>query len=328
MFSFSLYRFSFLDFLRHSFSSLYDQATAKGLDFKVELAGSLPLFIVSDPTRLRQIIINLVGNAIKFTEKGQIQITVRVSQKPKRGDTPALEFLVTDTGPGIPVEHQNLIFEPFTQADTTMTRIYGGTGLGLNLSRKIARALGGEAELVMSQTGQGSTFKFFIQPKEASEYCSPKERSEFHLDAQGETHYDGYHEMLKNTKTLVVEDVLEIQVLMKDILEMFGAEVATVSTGQKAIDLVTSTKEQFDFIFMDIHMPEMNGYDTTRALRELGFQSTIIAVTARAMKEDKQRCFDAGCDDFISKPFEFSDILRAVKPYALKKAPSPSDGLQ
>jgi len=295
--------------LLHSVASLTGaKAEEKGLDFSVLPTGQgLPARIVTDPTRLRQCLINLVGNALKFTEQGHIHL--RVSLRPINDQT-FICFAVEDTGIGIGPDQQRAIFESFTQADGSATRKYGGTGLGLTITSQLAELLGGELT-VTSEVGQGSIFTLMIPAglditKEQSlDMDSLAEQSNQNSDSLVQPRFSGH--------VLIAEDVDTNQKVIKRVLEKKGVTVTIVENGREAVTAVLA--QSFDLILMDIQMPVMNGYEATRTLRDKEITIPIVALTAHAMKGDDQKCLDAGCDDYLSKPVDNSKLLHILGKY-------------
>jgi PAS domain S-box-containing protein len=290
-------------------SMLRPQAERKKLKFEVSCSHRLPKRIRTDPTRLRQCLINLASNGIKFTDTGHVHIDCLLE---RIGDNvPAIRFDVEDTGIGIKPEDCERIFESFTQADGSTARKYGGTGLGLAITRQLARLLGGSLT-VTSEEGKGSTFSLVIPTG---------------LDSTGPVDSntdDTIEPIRRNKKTalpkycghvLVAEDVETNQVLAKALLKQMGLDVTIAADGVEAVQKARS--RNFDLIFMDIQMPEMDGYQATRAIREQGIKAPIIALTAHAIKGDEQRCIEAGCDDYLSKPIDRWRLIEKVQKYLL-----------
>lgn len=287
--------------LKDIFASVSNLITAKanekGLEFKI-IGRNLPDEIITDPSRLKQCLINLAGNAVKFTHSGYVHITAEPAELNERK---YLRFDIEDTGIGISPDKQKIIFEPFRQADGSNTRQYGGTGLGLTITKQLAELLGGKIS-VKSTEGKGSVFTLLIPLVECD---SPAADTVKNLPSQtNET-------TKQNTSTfkgraLVAEDAKTNQIFIRQLLEKLGLTVTMVEDGAAAVR--AAVKDQFDIIFMDMLMPLMNGYDATANIRELGVNTPIIAVTANAMKGDDQKCLEAGCNDYISKPFRQSDL--------------------
>ena len=285
-------------------SLLRVRAAEKGLALDYRWDGLIPETIQTDPYRLKQMLMNLIGNALKFTEQGSVLIVGRLDRTPRN---PQLVIEVRDTGIGIAKEKLEEIFEPFVQADNSVTRNYGGTGLGLAICRNIAAALGGYLT-VTSKVGRGSTFTLRIatgdlQGVEMLEQ-SPQTAGADVIEAKaGEWN-------LKGRRVLVVDDGVTNRKLIRLLLERAGAKVRDAENGQAAVDMAKQLA--FDAILMDMQMPVMDGYSATRALRNDGFTRPIIALTAHAMKGDREKCEQAGCSGYVSKPINVEELMRTV----------------
>jgi PAS domain S-box-containing protein len=288
------------DFLSEAAAVLCLKADEKALEFVVEAEGPVPRTIETDPVRLKQIIFNIVGNAIKFTSKGRITLTVRALNQ-MRG-APHLAFDVSDTGPGIAPENVKNLFEPFVQVDSSLTRQHGGTGLGLALSRRLAQALGGDVVLSESKPGVGSTFTISIEaglpPKRTLLFQSGKAESAPSDDEKQE----GKAQDLKRTKVLLVEDLPDNRVLICSILKKLGAEVDLAENGCEGLE--KALQGNYDVILMDLQMPIMDGYEATLELRKRGYGKPIVAVTAHAMNDDRERVMKSGFDAHLTKPID------------------------
>ncbi len=298
------------------------RATNKQLAFEVEYRGSLPAAIESDPTRLRQILINLVGNAIKFTDAGSVRLEVEAV-----GDTnnPALQFDVIDSGVGMTPEQIAGIFRPFTQADSSTTRRYGGTGLGLAISKRLAQILDGDVTLVRSAPHGGSHFRLTVVAKVADDTAlttpAPEQKSTAATDASAPEQ----EKPLGGCSLLLAEDGQDNQRLLRHICAKAGAELVVVENGKQACDAAQAAAElgtPYDVILMDMQMPVMDGYSATRSLRSADYRGVIIALTAHAMAADRDRCLAAGCDDYVSKPIDRRQLIETIQRYA--GAPIPT----
>ncbi|MEN6448894.1 MAG: MASE3 domain-containing protein, partial [Thermoguttaceae bacterium] len=284
------------------------RAEAKRLALSADYQDDVPAEIQTDPLRLRQILVNLVGNAIKFTDKGSVRVAVR------RDDGPSpsfgLRFDIIDTGIGIDDEHLTMLFQPFSQVDTSARRRFGGTGLGLAISRRLATMLGGDIT-VSSVLGKGTAFNVSVACLAAADGAETS-RAPSGQDAP-EVAARGNPEL--HCRVLLAEDGLHNRQLIELLLRKGGADVTAVEDGKKALDLALSEEKAgrpFDVILMDMQMPVMDGYAATRRLRELGYRRPILALTAHAMKEDRRKCLDAGCDDYLPKPMDRADLLNLV----------------
>ncbi len=278
-------------------------AQQKDLELTLQISSDVPKVLVGDQGRLRQIIINLVGNALKFTEKGRIALTVTVEAT--EADRVCLRFSVSDTGIGIPREKQQQIFQAFTQADTSTTRKYGGTGLGLTISAKLVQLMGGSI-WVESEVGRGSTFFFTIQL--ALSVNSPEKPASSPAPVSFRTNRG-------RLRILLAEDNPINQKLTVRLLEKWGHKTRVAENGQLALEALK--EEPFDLILMDVQMPVLGGLEATAGIREIekttGNHIPIIAMTAHAMKGDSERCLQAGMDAYVSKPIKLIELFNAIE---------------
>jgi PAS domain S-box-containing protein len=297
---------------------MHFKAQEMGLELNVLTDGRIPETIVTDPTRLRQVLMNLLSNAVKFTEKGSVTVIARLD---KGESGTLLAFDVTDTGIGIRPDRIDQIFSPFVQADNTVTRRFGGTGLGLAISRQLATALGGELT-ASSVYGEGTTFTVTIDPGaiENVEHLTMEEARPRLASTSTTSQKHTYK--LPPARVLLADDGEANRQLASLLLTRAGLTVQEVENGADA--LAKAMSEDFDLILMDMQMPVMDGWSATRALRQRGYEKPIIALTAAAMVEDAQRCFDAGCDDFLTKPIELDRLMSAIGK-ALKVEPEVVD---
>ena len=268
-------------------------AKRKGLSVEITLDDTVPQVIGADPTRLRQVLLNLVGNAIKFTLQGGIYLGVSANEE-------HLTIEVRDTGVGIAPENLDRIFNAFEQADVSTTRRFGGTGLGLTISRRLARVMGGDLTAT-SEPGRGTTFYLRIARIPAPSVTTP-------LDTAPDLDLDS----LQGSRVLLVEDGIDNQRLFEHHLTKVGVDVRVASNGQAALDALGDDGSGFELVLMDMQMPVMDGYTAVRNLRKRGVSIPIVALTANAMMDDRKRCLDAGCDDFVSKPVRRDTLLRVV----------------
>jgi PAS domain S-box-containing protein len=295
-------------------------ALEKGIGLDLVYDTDVPREFSCDPVRLRQILINLVGNAIKFTEAGGV--AVRVAFEPD--ETARLRFAVTDTGIGIPTEHAARLFQPFHQADTTMTRRFGGTGLGLTISQRLAELLGGTIS-VQSRVGYGSTFVATVAvPNAASVVMWRPNAQGVAASPIGNTTAAPpvIRTGLEGVRVLLAEDGPDNQRLIGYHLSKAGALPTVVSDGVEAVRALTCedeshtmqwARDRFDLVLMDMQMPEMDGYTATRTLRSLGCRVPIIALTAHAMVGDSAKCYAAGCDGYATKPIDREALLEICR---------------
>ena len=294
-------------FLSELDSFLRPLTLEKKLKFEILRCCPLPVMIHTDPVRVRQCLINLVGNAIKFTDKGHVFVNIDVE---RIHETDYIRFDVEDTGVGIPPEKQALIFEAFTQADGSTTRKYGGTGLGLTITRQLAGLLGGSLRL-KSEMGKGSVFTLRIPAGVDVSNMPTTESYNALTQISDETESPPRPTDRKRMsgRILVAEDSAANQALIRALLKRMGFSVVIAENGQETLEWLE--KENFDLVFMDMQMPVMNGYNATRQIRQKGLTLPVVALTAHAMKGDDQKCFDAGCDDYLSKPI-LRDKLRTL----------------
>jgi PAS domain S-box-containing protein len=298
------------------------RAEAKGLPLLLEFSGLIPQTIRTDPIRMRQILINLIGNAVKFTDEGHISVQVRLLRN--EDSPPMLECKVIDTGVGISQSHINKLFEPFTQGDTTTTRKYMGMGLGLALSKRLAVMLGGDIAFT-SREGQGSTFVLTISTG-SLDGVRMLQIADLHDDRPApaiEAERPASRQMAG--RILLVEDGLDNQRLIALILRKAGMQVTVVGNGKEALEKVAAARQKcvdeglqtppFDVILMDMQMPEIDGYEATWRLRETGYTAPIIALTAHAMEHDREKCLGAGCDEYLTKPIDRRILLSTIARY-------------
>ena len=304
------------EIVAHVASLMRVRATAKGLSLSVRFCHLIPEKIQSDPTRLRQILINVVANAIKFTETGSIQIVTQLLNE--TGKDPKLQFDVIDTGIGIAESSLSKLFLAFSQADSSTTRQFGGTGLGLAISKRLAEALGGEIS-VSSTLGRGSTFSITVSTGPLAGVRLIDGAVEMATNTVDVDVADEVAFPLNDCRILLAEDGPDNQRLIGFVLKKAGADVTLADNGQIAFDLAVvenSEGNPFDVILMDMQMPVLDGYAATRRLREAGYIRPIIALTAHAMATDRQKCLNAGCDDYTTKPIHRKKLISLVFQYA------------
>ena len=290
--------------IAETISVLRVRAAEKGISLDYRWDGLIPETIQTDPYRLKQVLMNLVGNAIKFTDQGSVLIVGRLDRS---GEAPELVIEVRDTGIGIAEEKLEQIFEPFVQADNSITRKYEGTGLGLAICRNIAKALCGRLS-ASSVVGQGSSFVLRVATGDLKDVCLLEHPPQIAgADVMEST--SGTSD-LGGRRVLVVDDGSTNRKLIKLMLERAGATVRVAENGQVAVDM--AKRLPFDVILMDMQMPVLDGYSATRQLREQGFTRPIIALTANAMKGDREKCEQAGCSRYLSKPINIDELMRTV----------------
>ena len=297
--------FSLQDTIDALLKILAVRAVAKGLQLVSDFAAELPAVVLGDPGRLRQILMNLVGNAIKFTEKGKVM--VRVEKVSETAEEITLHISVKDTGIGIPEEKQRTIFEAFVQGDASTTRQFGGTGLGLTITSQLVNLMGGKV-WVESEFGRGSTFHFTVCLGVVQASAADAKRAQ--LGARPSP-----TEGRRSLRVLVVEDNPVNRLLGVRLVEKHGHAVVAVGSGQEALAALKG--DRFDLVLMDVQMPGMDGFETTSAIRREENQSgqhlPIIAVTAHAMQGDRERCLLAGMDGYISKPINRRELGAAIE---------------
>jgi CheY-like chemotaxis protein/nitrogen-specific signal transduction histidine kinase/HPt (histidine-containing phosphotransfer) domain-containing protein len=281
------------------------EAERKGLELSFTLDPHIPRYVISDSTRLSQVLTNLVGNALKFTKRGLISIVVHRRQQV--GDEIELMFLVSDTGIGIPAEKQHKLFQAFSQADTSTTREYGGTGLGLTISKDIVHLMGGKI-WVKSEVGKGSSFYFTVRVpvSDGKGYVTTKTEDEIELDPDFAKSWP--------LDILVVEDDAVNQKVMQDTLGLLGYKPQIASDGGEALAAIRS--RCFDLVLLDLHMPDMDGFELARQVFTQPPGDTlprIVALTASATREVRDRCLSLGMEGYLTKPVHLGELLRVLE---------------
>ncbi len=296
------------------------KADSKGITIESECAEDVPAWVSTDPGRLRQILLNLIGNAVKFTEHGSVRVRCEYDAPASDGEAGTLRFSVRDSGIGMTREQVSHLFGAFIQADSSTSRKYGGTGLGLHISRRLVQMMGGDISVV-SEPGEGSTFAFSVKAA-VSRPASPG-------PIPGGAHADGSASLadafdrrdtprLRGVRIMLAEDGPDNVRLIRFFLTKAGATVDVVSNGRELVEALSDDgtidgrfdpATPADLILTDIQMPEMDGYESTTHLREMGCPLPIIALTAHAMCGDEQRCIDAGCDAYASKPLDWPALI-------------------
>ena len=297
-------------------STVQVQADAKGLPLAVEYAGPIPETIHTDPTRLRQILINVVSNAVKFTESGSVRVVVRMV--PDDRDEPELQVDVIDTGIGMTGEQIANVFRPFCQAEAYTARQYGGTGLGLTISKHLAELLGGSIHAT-SMPASGSKFSVTVATGSLEGVRLLHDLIDSGPNPQRAELEPYVSDDDLDCRVLLAEDGPDTQRLISFVLRKAGADVAVAENGQIAHDLALTARAEgkpYDVILMDMQMPIMDGYDAAAKLREAGYEGPIIALTAHAMSTDRDGCLNAGCDDYTPKPIDRKRLISVVAKYA------------
>ena len=275
------------------------KTAAKGIALNCEIAPNVPQLLSGDPVRLNQILTNLINNAIKFTEKGEVKLSVDIISEDDK--TINLRFVVQDTGIGIAEDKIESVFESFTQASSDTTRKYGGTGLGLTISRQLIELQGGTISLV-SKLGAGSSFSFVLPVKRAEKSVA-SERNIEQTEVPGMDHVN----------ILLAEDNLINQKVASKLLFKKGAQVDIANNGSEVLDMLE--KKKYDIILMDINMPVLDGFETTQCIRQSNSRFKripIIALTASALASEKAKCIEMGMDDYLSKPFKAEELFEKI----------------
>jgi signal transduction histidine kinase/CheY-like chemotaxis protein len=297
--------FNLRENLDNAVRALALRAREKGLKLTCEVRPDVPPVVTGDPVRLRQIVVNLLGNAIKFTPSGEVVLTAAVDAL--EGDHAIVHFSVRDTGVGIPPDKQAIIFDAFTQADASITRRFGGTGLGLTISSRLVKMMGGKI-WVESEPDRGSCFHFTVRFGVAARLTEPARSATDLHSARSDA-------PKRRLNILVAEDNAINQQLLQRILEKRGHSAVVVADGRQALEALGH--QDFDLVLMDVQMPEMDGFQATAAIREreratLRHQK-IIALTAHAMKGDEERCIAAGMDGYLSKPIQLRPLAEILE---------------
>ena len=287
--------FSFPDLISEIITDFQAVAKEKNLDLLVTSQGAVPRIVISDPVRLRQVVDNILANAIKFTENGTIEFNLKA-------DGGAIEITVKDSGIGLTEEQQNCLFEPFTQGDSSHTRKYGGTGLGLALAKRIAQALGGDVNLIESVLGKGSTFMISLNLRLG------KRNDVSNISGKVESTRPAN---LSGRNILLAEDSPDNAALFVMYLKHAGANVDVAENGLEAVNKVRT--KNYDLVLMDIQMPVMDGFKATKELRKQGFKLPIIALTAHALNDQKEKAFDTGFTGYVTKPIQPNQLIQVVE---------------
>ena len=300
-----------LDLVQDALRLMDDRARQKGIALRLVMDGDVPESISTDPTRLRQVLINLLGNAVKFTDQGAVTLTLR--RLDDRQDK--LAFEVADTGIGMTPEQLSRLYQPFVQADSSTTRRYGGTGLGLAITRRCIDIMGG-AISARSAPGSGTTFEFTIDTGDLTGIPAARLRSNETKEGSSVLRLpSAVRQPLSGIRVLLAEDGIDNQRLIRFHLERAGANVEIVDNGAKAVERVqdSSRMNRHDVILMDMQMPVMDGYEAVRRLTTAGERTPIIALTAHAMAGDREKCLESGCHDYLCKPVDVRALISAIR---------------
>jgi signal transduction histidine kinase/CheY-like chemotaxis protein len=308
-------------------------ANKKGIELTGKIEPEVPVLVIGDASRLRQVMINLIGNAVKFTGTGTVTATVKLEEGNKHKNTVKLHFSVSDSGIGIPKEKQKTIFTSFTQVDGSMTRKFGGTGLGLTISQEIIRLMGGVIK-VESQIGKGSTFYFSLSFEKPQEVVEKETKNNLKIhdkptpmksgpSSKPEKPEKSHHKVTENeqVRILLAEDNAINRKLVKAMIEKKGWHVTVVENGKEVMEILQNTEnvkaKGFDLVLMDIQMPIMDGVETTKAIRKLKTLEhlPIIAITAHALKGDKEKFLAAGMNEYLAKPIKANTLYAVIEKY-------------
>jgi len=273
------------------------QVQEKSLGFHIDIDKNIPPYLKGDPLRIKQVLLNLISNSLKFTHEGSVSVAINLKQEKPL----ILEFIVTDTGIGISLEKQEQLFKPFTQVDSSTTRKYGGTGLGLQISQKLVQIMGGDIEL-KSEPNKGSEFHFELHLEKGKRIKENEDNSLTHVQKSA-----------SDIKILVAEDNNTNQLVITSMLKKLGYQYEVCENGQEAIDNLGNN--EYDLILMDCQMPVLDGFSATEKIRENPDWKNlpIIALTAGATEKEQQQCFDSGMNDFLSKPIKLSILQHALQ---------------
>lgn len=294
--------FRFEELMRECVSLFAATCQEKNIDISLKCAPEVPPYLRCDATRLRQVMLNIIGNAVKFTTDGGVRVRARLTER--LDDVVLVAIEVEDTGCGLSETEVRRLFQPFTQADSTTNRRYGGTGLGLVLSRRLCHAMGGDVTILRAIPDAGCTFQITFTA-EVAEEPSAEEQAAEHLPAPG---------ALQGLRVLLAEDTLDNRVLITHLLENYGATVQTAENGSEALEAVAS--RDFDVVLMDIQMPHLDGYQTLARLRESGCRLPVLALTAHATLEERARTQAAGFLAHLTKPIDPGNLVRTLRAYS------------
>jgi signal transduction histidine kinase len=287
-----------MDLVREVLASLEIDSRAKGLRMMIEATADALGAVRTDRYRLRQILVNLLSNAIKFTDAGRVVVSMAAARE---ADGEQWTIDITDTGIGLAAEQQAQLFEPFAQANTSIARVYGGNGLGLALSRRLARQLGGDLVLLLSAPGVGTTFRLSLRSLRVEADAPPASTARRSREAAS---------AIKGLRLLLADDHRDLHFSLRKLLERDGAIVESAFDGKQAVEMVMAAS--FDAVLMDLRMPNVDGFQATRQLREQGCVVPIVAITADPALVHRAEALAAGCDACLSKPFKLDDLIASI----------------
>jgi hypothetical protein len=295
-------------------SMLRALAMEKNINLRVKPWSNIPARVCTDPTRLNQILINVIGNAIKFTQQGEVSVAIETKRVLENGQS-LIGIRVQDTGIGITSEQQAKLFHAFSQADSSMTRKFGGTGLGLILSKRLSEALGGDLTLVESRPEEGTVFEItiLVAPPEICKH-HPNSANESEPTSKPSRTVASETKSFHGVRLLVAEDSPDNKLLIERMLIPLGPTIEFAENGEDAVE--KALNGDFDLVLMDIQMPVKNGYDATQLLRARGFQKPIVALTAHALVEERKRSLEVGCNDHVTKPLTRQKLYQTIEKYA------------
>jgi CheY-like chemotaxis protein/two-component sensor histidine kinase len=301
-----------VELVRDVVGSIEIDRAAKGLDVQVDATSNAFAVLRTDRVRLRQILVNLVGNAVKFTDRGGIVVSVRTDAD----DGKAWTIDVTDTGIGIDADKRPQLFEPFQQADASISQRYGGSGLGLALSRRLAEQLGGSLVLLRSAPGAGSTFRLTLKALPGASNAGRAGATEVPSRVP---------DAVRGLRILLADDHRDLHAAMRRLLERAGARVESAYDGREAV--IKALSSPVDLVLMDLRLPDQSGVQATRELRRQGCRVPIVAITADLAETHRAEVLEAGCDGCLSKPFRLDELMACVRSPSSRRASEPAPGL-
>lgn len=300
--------FCLLDILREVKSTLTFKADEKGIGLEFSYPESCDKNYLSDPTRIKQVLLNVIGNAIKFTEKGFVSISIECNESETLEKSDSLTIRVKDQGVGMTDQQKQRIFSAFVQADSSTRRQFGGSGLGLLIAKSLAQALKGDVRLIDSELGKGSTFEITLNLLKATESQKTPDKKPADTPSSSSDH------QFPGKQILIVDDYEENLILLQMYFRDTQAKLLTAKSGEEAV-LKIKSNGTVDLVLMDIQMPGMDGYTATKELRDMGLEIPILAATAHAIRSERMKCLEVGCDDVLVKPLKKSKVLQAVADY-------------